>query len=279
MLTEDTHKECVHLDESDKEFKKFNKPARIFGWTCGLSLLIIMILFQPNKLSDTAIEVSHGLLIIAAIMLVLGIIYSKKSKPYKIQGTKAILLNFYRSYKLLENYKATKIRSRQENARRELRSALNSIANGWPKFKMVNTIFKDVTMPLDTLITNFNTKFIPSIITDDESENNKNIITLESLIQSFSQNNNFDFSAINSLLDVYPVSTKQEVAVYEYVQKNPLARNILLWSAFVGIGGIVTMISHFAGGDNQTLIIVWVTVSTAAVTVYYTAIKKRLNSD
>lgn len=273
MLDENISQECIHLDESDKEFEKYHKPAKIFGWICGLLTLAIIIIFQPTKPSDLAIEISQILLVIATIMLVIGIYYSKKGMQYKIGGTKAILLNFYRSYRYLENYQTTKLKSRQEIAKKELSSAMYVMSKNWSKFEDENLAFKEFAKPINDLVENLGVKFIPAIITDDESKNGMNLITITNMIK-FLASDHYDFTAMNSLLDGYPESAKKGVTAREYIQKNPLLKNGLLWGIFIGVGGLVTLISHFVGGDNQTLIIVWVTVSTAAVTIYYTAIKK-----
>lgn len=273
MLTEDIKQKCVQADESDKEFRKFNNPARILGLICGLSLLAFLLIAQSDK--DTKISTTeYVLLFISAITFGMAKYYSVKARPYKIEGITSVAMHCYRSYNLLENYQKTKLKSRKEKAQQEIRSAVDKISSGWSKFKEQNVVFKEFATPINDLIENLKEKFIPAIGSNEDTSIFRNLLTLENLILFFSKKDHFDFVSINSILNTYPSIEKKEITISEAIQKNRSVKTGLLWAFFVSVGGIVTLISRLAGGNDQTLIMVWVTVSTAAVTIYYSIIKK-----
>ncbi len=274
MLTPGLEQKCVQLEEKDKEFRKFRKPARISGMICGLSLLSFIIASQPENIRALGSEVNYIPLIVAAITLAIGIFYRKKGRPYEIKGNALVTLYCYKAYTLLQNYQKTKIASRLKKAKNEMNSALYQITSQWKTVEDNSIPFGKITEPLGEFIDNLKERFLPSI--DKEELAEKNFQTIENLIPFLLEDPNFDFSKINSVLTSYPQTNKGELKILKTERQKKVVRMIGLWGAFIVIGGFVTYISRIAGADVQTQIMVWVTVSVAAVTICYTSFKKRL---
>ena len=140
------------------------------------------------------------------------------------------------------------------------------IIGGWSNFTATN----DVLPSIDKLIPNFveNIKKLRHMVSEDIDVNHFQNI-LADLIRLLLNDPKVPIESINSMLEKYKISPKPKPSFKIIFLENKIIREILILVGIILSGGPVTFVAYVFGGNEQTLIIVWVMISTALLIIYF----------
>lgn len=263
MLSSELVRKCKKLDAKDKEFLKFNRPAKLLI-IAAVVVAFALLFYVPEdqKFADYPLE-SYSVGIFFTSAIVIAAFLLQKAKRYKVTGYTKNSVLVYRAYSQLEQYLEDGVFSHLENAEKSMDSLLSDLQAEWGELSKENPSLKSLVKPLDGFMKGLDNRVIPAIINEDEKDIKKILNTLSLLIDFFLSDDFTKIHEINKEFENYTDVSEEEESTIEKIKQHRHVVTIFLVLIVIGGGWLLSQSAKFVVLEIsvETQLTLWATIS------------------
>lgn len=269
---------CKDNRDKKNKFIRYNKPAII---CIIIAIIVPLIILVPTSETDSKGNLDFstskyatygGIIFLSGI--VLGAVFSKIAKKYKVSISERMALYAFNTYESISEYKRV---STVKNYKEEAIEALTNL------IQEINTRIENLDekikwiIPIVTNIKNLSLRLeqnlLPSITSDDQKTVDENKSYLIKLMTYFLCPSESLLEEILSI-DIPHVIGGQVISNKKSNIRIQLSRKIWIFATFCGIGVVVYLLALFIGIDKNTAYLSGITLAGFIIGGYIIYLKK-----
>jgi hypothetical protein len=254
---------CHKLDVKDKEFQKWNKPAKYLAIS-AIILGLIALIYSPEGKNVSYPWQSYVGAIYFVIAIPIAFILSKMARKYKISGFETNAVNTYRAYGLVARYQKDSLQSQLEKAQDCMYSVLSNLQKWSGEVAEEKPAFKFLTEPIENFINNLDNRVIPAIGNETSDDIALMLDTLSKITIVFIGEEFNEIKSVNEWIEnKHKDVSEGKKSAAETIKQHHHVVTLLISFGIIVAGGILAYSTRFIKSDISvdTQILVWVGIS------------------
>lgn len=263
MLLTEIAEKCHKLDVKDKEFQKWNKPAKYLAISAIILGLIALIYLPEGKTVPPPWQSYVGT-IYFLIVISIAFILSRMAAKYKISGFETNAVNTYRAHGLVEKYQKDSLQSQLEKAQDHMYSVLSNLQKWSGVDTEEKSAFKFLTAPVENFIKNLDNRVIPAIANETSEDITLMLDTLSKITIVFIGEEFNEIKSVNEWIEnKHRDVSEGKKSTTETIKQHRHIVTLLISFGIIVAGGILAYSTRFIKSDISvdTQILVWVGIS------------------